>query len=75
VSAESEGDVTAELGTNCNLGKTITSVCPAWRCPHHDINGYMFHTKEKDKKSVAQNSGVRYEGIDESTRQTKTYFG
>jgi hypothetical protein len=33
--AESEGDVAAELGTNCNLGKTITSVCLAWRCPHH----------------------------------------
>jgi len=41
----------------------------------YDINGYMFHTKKKDKKSVAQNSGVRYEGIDESTGQTKTYFG
>jgi hypothetical protein len=35
VSAESEGDVAAELGTNCNLGKTMASVCPAWRCPHH----------------------------------------
>jgi hypothetical protein len=35
MSAESEGDVAAELGTNCNLGKTMVSVCPAWRCPHH----------------------------------------
>ena len=35
MSAESEGDVAAELGTNCNLGKTMASVCPAWRCPHH----------------------------------------
>jgi hypothetical protein len=34
----------------------------------YDINGYRFHTKEKDKKSAAQNSGIRYEGIDESTR-------
>ena len=33
----------------------------------YDINGYRFHTKEKDKKGAAQNSGVRYEGIDEST--------
>ena len=41
----------------------------------YNNNGYRFHTKEKDKKSAAQNSGVRYEGIDESTRQTKTYFG
>ena len=41
----------------------------------YDINGYRFHIKEKDKKSATQNSGVRYEGIDESTGQTKTYFG
>ena len=32
----------------------------------YDVNGYRFHTKEKDKKSVAQNGGVRYEGIDKS---------
>ena len=41
----------------------------------YDINGYRFHTKEKDKKSTEQNSGVRYEGIDEATRDTKAYFG
>jgi hypothetical protein len=41
----------------------------------YDINGYRFHTKEKDKKSAAQNSGVRYEGIDESTGKTRTYYG
>jgi hypothetical protein len=41
----------------------------------YDINGYRFHTKEKDKKSVAQNSGVRYEGIDEVTGETRTYYG
>jgi hypothetical protein len=40
----------------------------------YDINGYRSHTKEKDKKSATQNSGVRYEGIDESTGQTKIYF-
>jgi hypothetical protein len=33
----------------------------------YDINGYKFHTKEKDKKSVTQNNDARYEGIDEST--------
>jgi hypothetical protein len=41
----------------------------------YDINGYRFHTKEKDKKSVVQNCGVQYEGIDESTGKTRTYFG
>ena len=40
-----------------------------------DINGYRFHTKEKDKKSTTQNSGVRYEGIEESMGKTRTYFG
>jgi hypothetical protein len=35
----------------------------------------MFHTKEKDKKSATQNSDVRYEGIDEATRETRTYYG
>jgi hypothetical protein len=41
----------------------------------YDINGYMFHMKEKDKKSAAQNNGVRYEGIDKGTMETKTYYG
>jgi hypothetical protein len=41
----------------------------------YDINGYRFHTKEKDKKSVTQNSGARYEGIDDSMGKTRTYFG
>ena len=41
----------------------------------YDINGYRFHMKEKDKKSAAQNCRVRYEGIDEATGDTKTYFG
>jgi hypothetical protein len=31
--------------------------------------------RRKDKKSAAQNSGVRYEGINESTGKTRTYFG
>jgi len=31
--------------------------------------------KGKDKKSVAQNSGVRYEGFDESIGESRTYFG
>jgi hypothetical protein len=35
----------------------------------------MFHTKEKDKKSAAQNNGVRYEGIDEATGVTPLVFG
>jgi hypothetical protein len=30
----------------------------------YDINGYTYYTKEKDKKSAAQNSGIRIEAID-----------
>jgi hypothetical protein len=41
----------------------------------YDINGYRFHMKEKDKKNAAHNCGVRYEGIDEATGKTKTYYG
>jgi hypothetical protein len=41
----------------------------------YDINGYRVHTKEKDKKSMVQNSGVQYEGIDDSIGKTRTYFG
>jgi uncharacterized protein YjaZ len=39
------------------------------------INGYRFHTKKKDKKSIAQNSGVRYEGIDDSMGKRRQYYG
>ena len=40
----------------------------------YDIIGYRFHTKEKDMKSVTQNIGVQYEGIDESTGEARTYY-
>lgn len=41
----------------------------------YDVNGYTFHTKEKDKKSAAQNCGVRYQGVDVSTGRKKQYYG
>ena len=41
----------------------------------YDINGYRFHTKEKDKKSPTQNNEVRYEGIDVSMGQRRQYYG
>ena len=58
-----------ELRLAYGLSSQITS----WQ--GYDINGYRFLTKEKDKKSVAQNNGVRYRGIDEATGDTKAYFG
>ena len=64
---ESDDDETA-MRFAFSLSIQITS----WQ--GYDINGYRFHTKEKDKKSAAQNSGARYEGIDESTGQCRTNF-
>jgi hypothetical protein len=43
-------------------------------CQAYDINGYTYYTKEKDKKSVAQNSGIRIEAIDPQGPKT-TYYG
>jgi hypothetical protein len=40
----------------------------------YDINGYTYYTNEKDKKSVAQNSGIRIEAIDPQGLKT-TYYG
>jgi hypothetical protein len=33
-------------------------------CQAYDINGYTYYTKEKDRKGVAQNSGIHIETID-----------
>ena len=55
------------------LAYGLSSQFTSWQ--RYDINGYRFHTIEKDKKSAAQNCGVRYEGIDEATGDTKAYFG
>ena len=41
----------------------------------YDVQGYRFHTKDKDKKSSAQNCGVRYEGEEEYTGQRRQYYG
>jgi hypothetical protein len=43
-------------------------------CQAYDINGYTHYTKEKDKKSVAQNSGIHIEAIDPQGLKT-TYYG
>ena len=41
----------------------------------YDVKGYRYHTKEKDKKSAAQNCGVRYVGIEDSTESRTPYYG
>jgi hypothetical protein len=44
------------------LASRPSSCVTTWQ--PYDINGYTCYTKEKDKKSVAQNSGIRIEAID-----------
>jgi len=41
----------------------------------YDISEFTFHTKSKDKKSMTQNCGVRYEAIDDESGDIITYFG
>jgi hypothetical protein len=41
------------------LASRPSSCVASWQV--YDINGYTYYTKEKDKKSVAQNSGIHIE--------------
>jgi hypothetical protein len=43
------------------LASHPSSCVTSWQA--YDINGYTYYTKEKDKKSVTQNSGIRIEAI------------
>jgi hypothetical protein len=54
------------------LASCPSSCVTSWQT--YDINGYTYYTKEKDKKSVAQNSGIRIEAIDPQGLKT-TYYG
>jgi uncharacterized protein YodC (DUF2158 family) len=40
----------------------------------YDIKGYTFYTRDKDAKSMYQNSGVRVDAID-NEMATSTYYG
>jgi hypothetical protein len=54
------------------LASRPSSCVTSWQA--YDINGYTYYTKEKDKKSVAQNSGIRIKAIDPEGLKT-TYYG
>jgi hypothetical protein len=41
----------------------------------YDINGYTFHTKQQDKKSTYQNSGVRDDAYDVTGQDKNMYYG
>jgi hypothetical protein len=54
------------------LASHPSSCVTSWQA--YDINGYTCYTKEKDKKSVSQNSGIHIEAIDPQGLKT-TYYG
>jgi hypothetical protein len=41
----------------------------------YDINGYTFYTKQQDKKSTYQNSGVRVDAYDAMSQVKNMYYG
>jgi hypothetical protein len=49
-----------------------SSCVTSWQA--YDISGYTYYIKEKDKRSVAQNSGIRIEAFDPLGVKT-TYYG
>jgi hypothetical protein len=57
---------------NEEFGLWALCLVTSWQA--YDIDGYTFHTKSKDMKSVAQNSGVCIDAFDRQGQKT-TYFG
>jgi hypothetical protein len=64
---------TVEEQTIKRLAAGPSSQVTSWQ--GYDINGYLFYTTAKDKKTVSQNSGICIEALDERTGQNTTYFG
>ena len=64
---------TVEEQTIKRLVAGPSSLVTSWQ--GYDINGYLFYTAAKDKKTVSQNSGIHIEALDERTSQNTTYFG
>jgi hypothetical protein len=54
------------------LASRPSSCVTSWQA--YDINGYTYYTKEKDRRSVAQNRGSRIEAFDPLGVKT-TYYG
>ncbi|XP_015637678.1 uncharacterized protein [Oryza sativa Japonica Group] len=64
--------VSLEEKTLCRLANGPTSLVISWQ--GYDISGNRFYTMFKDRKSAAQNSGVRVEAFDTSGEK-KSYYG
>jgi hypothetical protein len=64
---------TVEKQTIKRLTAGPSSQVTSWQ--GYDINGYLFYTTTKDKKTMSQNSGVLIEALDEGIGQSTTYNG
>jgi hypothetical protein len=67
-----EKDIPTEDMTMKMLASHPSSCVTSWQT--YDINGYSYYTKEKDRSSVAQNSGICIEAFDPIGIKI-TYYG
>jgi hypothetical protein len=65
-------DIPTEEMTMKMLASRPSSCMTSWQA--HDINGYTYYTKQKDRRSVAQNSDIRIDAFDPLGVKI-TYFG
>jgi predicted lipoprotein with Yx(FWY)xxD motif len=67
-----DNEITTEETTMKMLASRPSSCVTSWQA--YDINGYTYYTKEKDRRSVTQNSGICIEAFDPLGVKT-TYYG
>jgi hypothetical protein len=65
-------DIPTEEMTIKMLASHSSRYATSWQ--PYDINGYTYYTKEKERKSVAQNSDIHIKAIDPLGVKT-TYYG
>jgi hypothetical protein len=66
-------DIPTEEMMKKMLASHPSSYVTSWQA--YDINGYTYYTKEKDRTSVDQNSGIRIETFDPLGVKTTYYTG
>jgi hypothetical protein len=64
-------DIPTEEAMMKMLASRPSSCGTSWQA--YDINGYTSYIKEKDKRSVAQNSGIRIKAFDPLGVKTMYY--
>jgi hypothetical protein len=64
-------DIPTEEVTVKMLASCPSSCVTSWQA--YDINGYTYYTKEKNRRSVVQNSGIRIKAFDPLGVKTMYY--